>query len=100
MKKYEHVGTVTMMAQKCQKCKRRDKCDKKRMEACAYLVGENAECATVPNEVEMVQPMSVIHNCRNVKIEENIEITVDVEEIKKQLERNFYKAVGLNCGVD
>lgn len=99
MKKCERVGTVTMMAQKCQKCKRRDKCDKKRMEACAYLVWKNAECATVPNAAEMVQPMSVIHNCRNVKIEENIGITVDVQEVKKQLEQNFYKAAWMNCGV-
>lgn len=99
MKKYERSGNVTMMAQKCQKCKQRYKCDKKRMEACAYLVEQNVECATVPNVAEMVQPMSVIHNYRNVKIGENTEITVDVEEIKKQLERNIYKAVGLNCGV-
>lgn len=99
MKKCERVGTVTMMAQKCQKCKRRDTCDKKRMEACAYLVGQNAQCPTVPNVAEMVQPMSVIHNYRNVKIGENTQITVDVEEVKKQLEQKFYKATGLNCGM-
>lgn len=99
MKKYEHVGTFTMMSQKCKKCKRRDKCNKKRMEACSYLVAQNTEFAIAQNASEMVQPMSVTHNYRNAKIEKNTEITVDVEEIKKQLERNFYKAAWMNCGV-
>lgn len=32
------MGTLSKMAEKCQKCPDRDKCDHKRMELCAYIV--------------------------------------------------------------
>lgn len=30
-------GSMSQMAEKCQKCSDRDKCDNKRMEMCAYI---------------------------------------------------------------
>lgn len=46
------------------------------------------------------QPLTVKHNYRNVKVGENTTITIDVEELKKQLQADIYKSmgIGLNYG--
>lgn len=49
---------------------------------------------------EMVQPMAVKHDYRDIKIGENTTITIDVEELKRHMKRDFYKnaGLGLNFG--
>lgn len=46
------------------------------------------------------QPLTVKHNYRNVKVGENTTITIDVEELKKQMQEEHYKSmgIGLNYG--
>lgn len=98
MKKCERGGAFTRMAQKCQECKFRDKRDNKRMEACAYLYEPAMAEATMPSAAELAQPMTVKHDYRDIKIAKNTTITIDVEDLKKQISKELYKALG--CGLN
>lgn len=60
------------------------------MEAFAYLGP-----ATMQAGAEVSQPLLVAHDCRDVKIDANTTVTIDLEELKKQLEREFYQKTGL-----
>lgn len=60
------------------------------MEALAYL-----EPAALPAAMEASQLLLVPHDYRDVKIDVNTTITIDLEELKKQLEQEFYQKAGL-----
>lgn len=93
------MGSISRMAEKCRNCQIRDKCDKKRMEACAYFDTPMAASAAMPSMAELAQPIAVKHDYRDVKIGENTTVTIDLEELKKRMVDDFYKTVGLgiNC---
>lgn len=57
-----------------------------------------AMSATMPLAQEMAQPMLVPHDYRNVKVADGITITIDLEELKKQLVESYYQKIGLNYG--
>ena len=86
---------LTRLSAKCRACPFVEKCDHKEMEALAYL-----EPVAAPPVAEMVQPMAVKHDYRDIKIGENTTITIDVEELKRHMKRDFYKnaGLGLNFG--
>ena len=44
--------------------------------------------------VEYVQPTLVPHDYRDVKIADGMTITIDVEELKKQIEQSIYRQAG------
>lgn len=96
MKKYERGGSFTRMVQKCQECEFRDKCDNKRMEACAYFDEPIAANAVMPSVAELAQPVAVKNDYRDVKVAKNTTITIDVEELKKKMVDDIYKSLG--CG--
>ena len=54
--------------------------------------------ASMPLAQEMAQPMLVPHDYRNVKIADGMTITIDLEELKKQLVESYYQKIGLNYG--
>lgn len=60
------------------------------MEALGYL-----EPAAVPVTAELTNPLLVPHDYCDVKVAENTTVTIDVEEIKRQLEKDFYRQMGL-----
>ena len=51
--------------------------------------------AAVPSGAEMLQPMAVKHDYRDIKISEGVTITIDVEELKEQMQKDFYRKVGI-----
>lgn len=53
---------------------------------------------TQPLTQPIMQPLLVPHDYRNVKVGENITITIDLEELKEQITKDFYKNVGLMFG--
>lgn len=59
-----------------------------------------AMSAATPLMQSAAQPLAVKHNYRNIKIGENTTITIDVEELKKQMQEDHYKSmgIGLNYG--
>lgn len=81
---------LSILSQKCRECPFVSKCDNKRMEALAYLEPA-AQDATQPLAAEVL----VKHDYRDVKIAENTTITIDVEELKRQMEKDFYRKAGL-----
>lgn len=92
------MGSMSKMAEKCRNCQIRDKCDNKRMEACAYFDEPMAASATMPSMAELAQPMAVKHDYRDVKVGENTTVTIDVEELKKKIAEEIYKSIG--CGIN
>lgn len=61
------------------------------MEACGYYEKEATQEITEPIQEELL----VKHEYRNVKISDSQTITIDLEDLKKQLEEQFYKNAGL-----
>lgn len=89
------MGRLSRLSKKCRECPFKDKCNKKRTEAEAYLPKPMAASAVMPSVSEMAAPMAVKHDFRNIKIDAETTITIDLEELKKQMKRDFYKSVGL-----
>lgn len=56
--------------------------------------------ASAPLMQSATQSLVVKHNYRNIKVGENTTITIDVEELKKQMQEDHYKSmgIGLNYG--
>lgn len=57
-----------------------------------------AMSAAMPLTHDLAQPLLVPHDYRIIKIAENTTITIDLEELKKQLIESHYKKIGLNYG--
>lgn len=83
------------LSETCRKCPFVSKCSKKRMEAEAYIEPNLAMSVAMPSAAEMVQPMAVKHDYRDIKIDKDTTITIDVEELKKQLEEDFNRKAGI-----
>lgn len=90
------MGSVRRMTSKCRSCPKKDTCDYKKMELCAYIEEPPlmAEVA-MPSVADLIQPMMIKHDYRDVKVGENTTITIDVEELKRQMKNDFYKSVGI-----
>lgn len=90
------MSSISVLHEKCEKCQYVDVCDNKRKVACGMLplpekMFNSASAAmTMPIEAEML----VKHDYRNIKISETQTITVDLEEMKKDLEKRIYRALG------
>lgn len=80
----------------CRKCPFRDTCQNKRMEGLMYYPEENmAASIASPIVADMIEPMAVKHDYRDIKIAEGMTVTIDLEEIKKRMAQDFYKSIGL-----
>lgn len=93
------MKTTSQLSEKCQKCLRVNICDKKRMEACAYMEKHDPCMASAAVEGANYAHADVLvkHDYRDIKIGPNTTITIDLEEQKRQLERDIYKALGGPC---
>ena len=90
--------SLSVLDEHCRSCEYVNDCDNKRMAACAYMQQKqkNLASATAENfSMPMAAEMTVKHDYRDVKIAEGVTVTIDIEDMKKQLERNIYKQ--LNC---
>lgn len=80
----------------CLQCVYFNDCDKKRLVACAMkelppqIAAKAAENVSMP----IVEDLVVKHDYRNIKVGENTTVTIDLEDMKKQIEKDFYKALG------
>lgn len=94
---------LSKLSKQCEKCKYKDDCDEKRMAACAVANYEPmlADAASELTQTIM-QPISAKPpELRNVWIDENTKIQIDLNDITEQLKRDFYKEIGcpsLNYG--
>lgn len=57
-----------------------------------------AMSAAIPLAQDLTQPLLIPHDYRNIKVAEGMTITIDLEELKKQLIESRYEKIGLNYG--
>lgn len=57
-----------------------------------------AMAAAMPLAEDLAQPLLVPHDYRNIKVAEDTTITIDLEDLKKQLVESHYPKIGLNYG--
>lgn len=81
---------LSRLSQKCRGCPFVSKCNYKKMETLAYIEPAT-QAAAQPFGAEVL----VKHDYRDIKVAENTMITIDVEEIKRQMEKDFYRKAGL-----
>ena len=88
----------------CKNCSEYDPCAKGG-KWCFVAAIENEKimpdyCAPLTQDV--VAPIMAKHDYRNVKIDTNTTVTIDLEELKERIARDFYKDLGLpgvmQCG--
>lgn len=79
------------LATKCRKCPYVLTCDHKEMEAIGVL--PLSKSAAGSSTAPLMQEMAVKHDYRDIKIAENTTVTIDLEDLKKQLVEDFYKGV-------
>ncbi len=93
------MEVISKLHEKCQKCPRVNICDKKRMEACAYMEMPDPCMASAAAEGADYAHADVLvkHDYRDIKIGPNTTVTIDLEEQKRQLEWDIYKALGWPC---
>lgn len=89
------MPSLSRLSPECAACPFVKKCKKKRMAAEAYLMPASAEMVA-----PAMEPVSVKHDYRYIKVSPNTTITIDLEELKKQIERDIYRkaGIGLNYG--
>lgn len=82
--------TLSRLCAECAKCPKVDTCDHKRMEMVGFLEPTSATAnSELPNSV------IVPHEYRQVKIAPNTTVTIDLEDIKKEIEQSIAKQAGL-----
>lgn len=84
------MQSLSRLSSKCAKCTFANKCKHKKMEHEAYMQPASAEMIA-----PVLEQIAVKHDYRDVKVAPNTTITIDLEEIKKQLERDFYRSAGI-----
>lgn len=87
--------TFSVDAPECQVCQNYNDCKHKRRVLCKWM-----EPLTNPAEAVLTQSLSAPvlnpHEYRDVKISTSTTVTIDLVELKKKMQDDFYKA--LNCG--
>ena len=86
---------VSRLCGECQKCPFVSKCDNKRMEALLYMEPNVASSASVDYVAPVLADILVKHDYRDIKVGENTTITIDVEELKRQMKKDFYMELGI-----
>ena len=84
------VSALSKLSDECQICPYKSSCKNKRMMLCGILEPAAGK-ASQPN----IQDMLVKHDYRDIKIDTNTTITIDLEDIKKRIKDDLYKS--LNC---
>lgn len=87
---------LSRMWSRCRKCQFRDTCQNKRMEGLMHYPEQNmAASVSAPVAADMIEPVAVKHDYRDIKIADGMTVTIDLEEIKKRMVQDFYKGIFL-----
>ena len=93
------TGSFSRMAKKCAVCEFKNDCDNKRLEACAYIIPQSM---AMPASTEISMPtaadLAAKHDYRDIKIAENTTITIDLEDMKRQLANSLSPMCFLEYG--
>lgn len=90
------MGAISKMAKKCQKCQDRDKCDYKKMRACAYIdEPQIVRGAGISAGVSAAAP--ALRETMQVNVG-GVMTAVYKDEIEKEIYKALHKRFMLNCG--
>lgn len=94
------MGSVSKTTSMCSICPCKDECNNKRLESCAFADIEKQNSAPLlqENTTSCAAPILRKRSYRDIKLDENTTVTIDLEEIKEQLRKDFYRQAGL--GID
>lgn len=85
------MGTLSKMSVKCQMCRRVDKCDHKRMEACAYFEDKNiAESYATPTAADLAAP--ILRETQTICVN-SVKTEVYKDDIEKALYKQLYASL-------
>ena len=84
--------SLSKMSEKCKGCPEQDTCTHKKME-CVGILQPSAETISSNISMPMLQP----HDYRQVTIAPNTTVTIDLEDLKKELEDRIYRSIGVPC---
>lgn len=80
---------LSRLATKCKDCEYKDACDNKRMEACTHFLPKmNAPSSVIPNMRKV--------DLRDIKLDDNTTVTIDMEDLKENMKRAF--CIGIDIG--
>lgn len=83
------------LCEECRRCPFVSRCDNKRMEAMAYMEPKVSASASEDCATPVLADILVKHDYRDIKVGENTTITIDVEELKRQRKKDFYRKLGI-----
>lgn len=80
---------LSRLSKRCRECPFVDTCENKRMEALAYI---EPSAAPLRNDLasQLTAPIMQPHKYRDIKIDVNTTVTIDLEEIKSKLSKAIY----------
>lgn len=87
------MGSITRMSSKCNRCAKREKCNKKKMEACAFIEESNLSEITVKNTIENALPNARATMTINVG---GVLTSVYKDEIQREISKVFREPFALN----
>lgn len=88
--------TLSKLHSRCDKCKEKDTCDEKRMVACG--IAELPPKARADMKSPISETMAREYTPITIYKGENCTINTSLEEIKRQIEEDFYK--NIRCGLN
>ena len=96
------MGSITKTASICRICPYKDECNNKTLESCVFVEVEkqNSAPCSQKNTVANTAPVLRKHQYRDIHLDKDTSVTVDLLEIKEQLRKDFYRQLGLgiDCG--
>ena len=88
---------LSRLSAKCRACPYVDTCDHKEMEALGYLPEPIIAPAVAPVVADLAAPIMVKHDYRDIKVSENVTVTIDIEDLKRKMVEDIY--AGLHHGL-
>lgn len=86
---------LSKMCKECRECSFKDICNNKRMVSFAAY----SEPKSMSNATQLREPIAVKHTPVTINLGNNTKVETSLEEIKKQMEKEFYKnsRLGISC---
>lgn len=79
------MGSFSKLSSKCKECKYLEICKNKRLVACTYYEQPKANELATSNTLLNARKIDT----RDIYLDENTKITIDVEDIKRELNSQF-----------
>lgn len=79
---------LSRLSIKCKRCRYVETCDHKQMEALSYVAPGTSNVS-----LPITQPILKKHDLREIKLDTGTTVTIDLEEMKEQAKKDFYKGL-------